>query len=263
VILPTRGRTESLKKSLLSLINHAANPERIEILLGVDDDDQESHTWARTYIFPELIKKNINAIQVEFQPMGYIRLHEYVNSLAKFANGRWIMFWNDDAVMETKHWDQKITQHDGEFVCLRMPTHNQHPYAIFPIVPREWYYLFERLSPHQLSDAWISQVAYMAGIMRTVDIQVRHERYDLTGDNHDETYKNRPMLEGNHDDPRDFNHISWRRRRLDDCNKIAWYLNLMGKDTSWFQRVIRGEQDPWEEMTNDINDPNGQIKVHK
>ena len=44
VILPTRGRVKSgaLQKSIESLLDNAKNPAKIEIMLGVDDDDQES-----------------------------------------------------------------------------------------------------------------------------------------------------------------------------------------------------------------------------
>jgi hypothetical protein len=261
VLLPTRGRREALKSSVMSLIDRAKDPAKIEFLLAVDDDDQETQAWCRENIFPEIEAKGVDALVLEFKPLGYIRLNEYVNLLAKYAQGRWLMFWNDDAQMASDHWDQHITNHNGKFLCLRMPTHRSHPYAIFPIVPREWFYLFDRLSAHQLSDAYLSQVAYVAGIMQNIDVEVVHDRFDLTGNNNDDTYKKRPMLEGNHLDPRDFNHESCRRQRLEDANKIAWYLSAIGQDTSWFARVAAGEQDPWEYMLSDEQDPNNQVRV--
>jgi hypothetical protein len=39
---------------------------------------------------------------------GYDSLHEYYNELASKATGDWLMLWNDDAVMETEGWDEKI-----------------------------------------------------------------------------------------------------------------------------------------------------------
>ena len=41
ILLPTRGRTEVLRKSLLSLTQKATHPERIEILFGIDEDDND------------------------------------------------------------------------------------------------------------------------------------------------------------------------------------------------------------------------------
>jgi hypothetical protein len=195
--------------------------------------------------------------------MGYIRLNEYVNALAEVAAGDWLMFWNDDAFMESADWDTEIAKHTGKFCCLRMPTHNLHPYAIFPIVPKKWHELFGYLSSHQISDAWISQISYMLDIMVTVPIKVVHDRHDLTGNNHDETFKNRPMLEGNPNHPRDFNHVEWRKRRFQDAVTINAHLESIGQSTEWFQNVVEGKQPPWEKMCGPEFDPNHQLMQYK
>ncbi len=261
ILLPTRGRTDALAKSIFSLIDLADQADRLQILVGFDDDDQDSIAY-----FKQNIARKINATgaryqALEFKPMGYIRLNEYVNALAQQATGHWLMFWNDDAVMETSGWDRSISAVD-RFRVLRMPTHNEHPYAIFPIVPRGWLEVFGYLSPHQISDAWISQMAYMMGIMENVDIKVTHERHDLTGHNHDDTFKNRVMLEGNPNHPADFNHINWRIRRWNDCVKLADHLRSLGKGTTWWDNVQTGKQDPWEFMLSEQQDPNQQVRQH-
>lgn len=262
VLLPTRGRTDMLKRSLLSLLDLAQNPAEIEIMLAFDNDDKESLDWCRDNVFPELEHRGVDALVIEFTPLGYLKLHEYLNALAGLAGGNWLMFWNDDAVMQTQDWDQRIVEHNGKFLCLRMPTHNQHPYAIFPIVPRDWYYLLGHLSNHQLTDATISQISYMLNIVKNINVEVLHDRFDITGNNHDATFKNRPMLEGNPADPRDFNHSTFRNKRLADANKIAWYLDRIGQRSDWFERVMLGQQDPWEYMIGKEQDPNEQVKIH-
>lgn len=262
VLLPTRGRTDMLKRSLLSLLDLANNPTELEILLAFDNDDRQSLEWCQQNVFPELELRGVDATVVEFTPLGYLKLHEYLNSLAGLANGNWLMFWNDDAVMQTQNWDQRITEHNGKFLCLRMPTHNQHPYAIFPIVPRDWFYLLGHLSNHQLTDATISQISYIAGIMKNIEVEVLHDRFDITGNNQDATFNNRPMLEGRPDDPRDFNHVTFRNKRVNDANKIAWYLERIGQPSEWFTKVMLGQQDPWEYMCGKEQDPNRQVAIH-
>lgn len=261
VLLPTRKRRESLKSSISSLMTLAHDPTEVEILLAMDNDDTETIEWVKTNVLPEIEASGMDATLVTFTPMGYINLHQYVNALAQLANGRWLMFWNDDAVMQTQDWDLRITEQDGQFAVLRMPTHNCHPYAIFPIVPRDWYYLLGHLSNHQLTDATISQIAYTLDIMRTIDIDVLHDRHDLTGNNNDEIYNNRPMLEGNHNHPADFNHVNYRQKRLNDANRIAWYLDRIGQHSEWFDKVMSGQVDPWAKMTSKENDPNGQVSI--
>lgn len=263
VMLPTRGRTEALKTSLLSLVDTARDLDRINFMLAFDDDDVDTVNWFKENLDPILHERGINCTSYTFPRMGYARLNEYLNQLANFASADWFMFWNDDAIMHTTGWDDKIVEHTGKFRCLRMPTHNSHPYAIFPIVPKEWYMLFGYLSAHQITDAWCSQISYLVDIMVNIDVDVTHDRHDITGNNKDETFDNRVMFEGNHNDPKDFNYESWRLRRFRDAAKIAWYLKTQGEDITWFQNVMIGKQDPWEKMTGPEFDPNKQLKVFK
>ena len=263
ILLPTRGRTDALERSIMSLVDLASNPQDLQVLVGFDTDDTKSSDYFVEHIAPRIDQAGAAYTCLAFEPMGYIRLNEYVNALAQQARGDWLMFWNDDAFMESAGWDQEITKHTGRFCCLRMPTHNFHPYAIFPIVPKKWLDLFGYLSDHQISDAWISQISYMLDIMVTVPIQVTHDRHDLTGNNNDETFKNRPMLEGNPNNPRDFNHIEWRKRRFQDAVKINEYLESVGQATEWFKNVVSGKQPPWEKMCGPEFDPNHQLMQYK
>lgn len=260
VLLPTRGRTDALKTSIMSLVDLADQPEKLQFMLGFDNDDQDTLKFANEHIIPTVESAGCQVSVFLFDRMGYLRLNEYVNALASRSSANWLMFWNDDAIMKSKGWDTEIKKLDGKFRVLRMPTHNEHPYAIFPIVPKEWFRLLGYLCPHQISDAWISQTAFMLDIMTTIPVDVLHDRHDLTGNNEDDTYHNRPMLEGNHEDPRDFNHLGWRQRRFNDANKLAWYLNSIGDDVTWFKNVCNGTQDPWAKMISQEFDPNQQVK---
>lgn len=258
VLLPTRGRTQSLQTAVMSLIDLSEKPEDIEILVAFDEDDKESYDFFKKNTEPLISARGTSYTCFEFERLGYLRLNEYINALAAESQGRWLMFWSDDAIMETPGWDKIISDID-DFKVLRIPTHNHHPYAIFPIVPREWYQLFGYVSDHQLTDSWCSQVAYLVDIMHNVDIKVTHDRADLTGNNDDETYANRPYLEGQPEDPRDFNHKSRRIQRFEDAKKIYLYLKSQGKNCDWFENVMKGKQDPWEKMTSKEYDPNGQV----
>jgi hypothetical protein len=247
----------------MSLIDLVHDTSDIELLLGFDDDDAATVGYFLSHIAPDLDQRGVTYMASEFPPMGYVRLNEYVNLLAGQAQGQWLMFWNDDAVMHTQDWDLRIHEHDGEFRVLRMPTHNEHPYAIFPIIPRAWYNLFGYVSAHQLNDAWISQIAYMLDIMINIPVSVTHDRKDLTGNNDDATYRQRIIFEGQPNDPRDFNHITYRNMRVNDAARICQNLEQQGKDMSWFRNVIAGRQDPWVRMTGPECDPNGQLKVFR
>jgi hypothetical protein len=259
ILLPTRGRQQALRTSISSLLDNADNPDSLEILLAFDRDDPESSDYFQNDIAPIIDDAGAWYTVWQFERLGYIRLNEYVNYLAGQSQAHWLMFWGDDAVMRSRSWDQRIRE-VLDFRVLRIPTHNQHPYAIFPIVPRAWYQTLGHVSAHQLTDTWVSQIAYLLGIMRNIDVEVIHDRFDITGNNNDETYKNRPMLEGNRTDPRDFNHPQWARRRQQDCKRLVEYLREQGQDISWWDAVCSGQQDPWAYMLGDEQDPNHQVK---
>jgi hypothetical protein len=90
--------------------------------------------------------------------------------------------------------------------------------------------------------------------MEIVEIYATHDRHDLTGSNQDLTYKNRTILEGNPNNPQDFHHTSYGQGRLEDTEVIANYLKSKGIDTSFWEKVKAGQQDPWKKLReNDIN----------
>lgn len=262
ILLPTRGRSSSLKISVQSLVEQATEPTSIQIMFGLDKDDDVGIESFKTDIEPYLKDKTVSYCAFLFEPLGYIRLNEYVNYMALKSQADWLVFWNDDAVMETDSWDQTIAEYTGQFKLLAFQSHNDHPYSIFPIVPKSWLDLLGYLSPHQLSDAWLSQQAYMLDVWERIPVQVTHNRFDLTGNNGDDTYKNRPMLEGNPSDPRDLNSTAMRLARFNDCIRISKHMKQeLGLDTSFFENVQLGKQDPWEKLIK--NDINGQMKQFK
>jgi len=258
ILLPTRGRAEMLERSVQSLITLAQDSDRVQIMFGFDNDDNIGLTHFKESIQPWLDDHDVAYTAMMFEPMGYIRLNEYVNILAKNSDAKWLVFWNDDAVMQSQDWDEEIMKWDGQFKCLAFDTHNQHPYSIFPIVPRAWLDQLGHLSPHQISDGWLSQTAYILDIMQRTDIKVLHDRHDLTGNNNDSTFLNRPMLEGNPSDPRDFHSFYQNKLRETECAKLAEYLEKdRGMDMTFYKNVVAGTQDPWEKLK--INDVNRQM----
>ena len=223
ILLPTRKRTEAVIKSVGSLLSQAADPTRIELLIAYDDDDEESREFFSTTWFPFVEQCGATTKVFESERHGYLRLYKYVNMLAEQASGDWIMFWNDDALMLTEKWDDEIVKHTGFFGLLRMPcvTMN-HPFALFPIIPREWVDFFGRVSPVNHSDWWIYHVTATVGRMINIPVNVYHDRADVTGGNNDETFKEQSYAADGKDptNPEDYSHPE-RRKDLEQ-----WILKL-------------------------------------
>ena len=258
VILPTRGRTAALTKSLIGLLEKAADLDSIQVLLGLDNDDAVGIKHFQESLQLQLDDIGVAYTAMTFEPLGYSRLNEYINTLSKESSADWIFFWNDDALMESQGWDLEITKHTGEFKLLAVHTHNDHPYSIFPIVPRAWLDLIGHLSLHSMTDAWLSQNAYCVDIWERIDVHVLHDRADLAGNNLDATYQQRELLEGNPNNPRDFHNLNMSMLRTKECDQLNDYLKSLGLNPTWWDRVKTGKQDPWENLKK--NDPNGMMR---
>jgi hypothetical protein len=253
ILLPTRGRTTSLTDSVTSIVSRAGDRSRIQIVFGFDTDDTVGLEHFEGVIQPFLDDHDVDYEAQAFESMGYEGLNRYYNHLAKSADADWLFVWNDDAVMETQNWDRVIESYTGQFRLLKVHTHNEHPYSIFPIVPSQWFDLLGTLSRHQMIDAEISQNAYMLDLIEIVDIDVTHEQSELTG-KQDSTSQRKNRFEGNPQDPRDFHFKSTVQARIDDCKKIAEYMRSKNLDTTFFENICNNAQDPWEKLKkNDIN----------
>lgn len=264
VLLPTRGRTDALTSGVTSLFENCADKSCVQIILGFDEDDKIGINHWTNEIQPWLDKQDITYKAMVFNSMGYAGLNRYYNAMAAEASADWLFVWNDDAIMETKGWDKVIADRTGEFKLFAVRTHNDHPYSIFPIVPYNWFALFGHLSRHQMIDAELSQIAYMLNIVERIEVFVVHDRYDLTGNNHDETDKKRHRFEGDPSHPLDFHNPAITTQRINDTEKISLYMESINLDTTWWKNVKIHKQDPWEVLRkNDTHNQMHQYSVQK
>ena len=258
ILLPTRGRTEALTRSLIGLLEKATDLDSIQVLLGLDTDDTVGIQHFQEELQPKLDDMGVDYTAMSFEPMGYSQLHDYVNTLARASSADWMFFWNDDAIMKTQGWDTYIRAKTGEFKLLSVITHNEHPYSIFPIIPRAWFEILGHISKHSLNDAWVSCIAYALDIFERLPIYCDHERHDLTGTNNDATYQKRIVLEGDKSNPLDFNYPSVVELRMQDAATLAqWLQDVKNQDMSFFAQCCAGTRDPWVKMR--ANDPNQQV----
>jgi hypothetical protein len=263
VLLPTRGRTDALFRSVVSLLNRGVNLDSVCIMFAFDNDDNIGKTHFQEHVQPWLDNKGVDYTAMEFEPLGYGRLNDYLNALAKEVVADWYFFWNDDAIMETSGWDREIIKHTDKFKLLAVHTHRDHPYSIFPIVPRAWFDTIGYLSPHSMTDAWLSQIAYQLDIWERIEVYVTHDRADLTGNNKDDTYQQRELLEGNPNNPRDFHHPSYIQLRSKETELLSLYMEKQGLDITWWKNIKAGTQDPWQRLKeNDVNSQMSHFKIN-
>lgn len=260
VTLATRGRTKSLSDCLSSLFEKAINKSKIQLIIAFDRDDYLGIGYFNDVVKHWLREQCINYSVVITERFGYAKLNRYYNLMARMAHADWLLFWSDDAIMETHGWDKQIVKYTGQFKVLSVISHNEHPYSIFPIIPDAWVKILGRMSRQTQVDAEISQMAYLLDVFERIPVHVTHDRADLTGNNKDQTFNERDYKEHKPDDPDDFAHPNYRIRRIQDIQKLAQYLKHIGVDTSWWDNIIAGKnQEPFSKLA--ANDPNKQVVI--
>lgn len=253
VLLPTRSRTQALTDSVASLVSRAKNVSNIQILFGFDNDDKVGLEHFEGVIQPFLDDHGVDYEAQAFESMGYAGLNRYYNHLGQYASADWLFVWNDDAVMNTQDWDEVIKSYTGQFKLLKVHTHNEHPYSIFPIVPRAWFDLFGHLSRHQMIDAELSQMAFVLDIMQVIDVNVTHNQVELTKDATD-PLKPKVRFEGNPTNSWDFHNPKMQQQRYADVDRVAEHMRKVGLDTTWWENIKSGKQYPWTRLEElDVN----------
>lgn len=238
ILLPTRGRKQALLTSIKSLYDLADNPDQIEVLLGMDDDDVEHINYVNSVIIPEFP----NVSLYKFRRLGYKKLNMYVNTLAGLSKGDWIIVWNDDAIMQTQSWDTTIRSHENQHVPLLrtiVPGLTEHPFSIFPIIKREWFEVVGTISSYTHVDRFVYNVNSNLDWFNKVEgpkspqfvvntpITVLHDRYDLTGNNKDSTFEEslNNYNEGDSSDPRSDDYEPHHYHVLSCTNKLLKHFN--------------------------------------
>lgn len=181
VLLPSRGRPAGLFNAVSSLIVRCDNPQSVEILIRLDDDDTESQKAVEYMngIFGDTI--SIRAI-IGPRGDGYIALHKFVEELCAVARGDFLLLFNDDVLMDTNGWDTELGRFRNELCVLRLwsplPRSCSHLTA-FPAVHRKLHQIIGHFSLNGFCDAWIQDISRGAGIERRCRVCVTHkQKYD-------------------------------------------------------------------------------------
>lgn len=191
VLLPSRGRVASLMDSVASLLDKAIAPERIQVVVAADPDDESTRKYA--------CRMPNTSCWVAPERYGYGRLHLYFNALADLflkssAGPTWMLLWNDDARMLTQNWDDILRAQavlDPKMVVADLWVDGHSPdLCTFPAV-RKWAVAalgsFSPVTCH--CDTWWQDIGRALGQIRPVPIKVDHQRFDLTGYHNDVTYR--------------------------------------------------------------------------
>jgi len=96
-LLPTRGKPRLARRFLQSVVETADRAPQIEVILGVDEDDIESHGIAQEGL----------AVKTIILPRG-LTMGALNRACFEASSGRYVMLINDDVIVRTRGWDSII-----------------------------------------------------------------------------------------------------------------------------------------------------------
>lgn len=97
IIVPTRQREDKLRSLFDSFLAMTHDLSRIEIILVIDDDDESSAAFECPGIHMERVVVRAGLKMGELNMAGYKR-----------SAGQFVMLLNDDVIVRTKDWDEKV-----------------------------------------------------------------------------------------------------------------------------------------------------------
>jgi hypothetical protein len=183
VLCPSRHRPELLKRSVESLHKHASfalQSQPYEIRVATDADDPNTAH----------IALDLDCHPFRCHHWGYPHLENYFNAMCKNLSPGWTMLWNDDAVMNTYGWNTKLDALLPRIIVGEPHTTLSPGLNTFPCVRTQ---VIEMLggyctAPTPHVDSWWQDIGRALDACAPVDINITHDRFDITGNNRDETF---------------------------------------------------------------------------
>lgn len=96
LLLATRGRPRQVERLFESIIDTAYQPEKVEVVLYIDNDDRKSHHLSH----PHLATTRLIGPQTTMGSMHRV--------CCDSAQGKYILLIADDNVFRTPRWDQEV-----------------------------------------------------------------------------------------------------------------------------------------------------------
>ncbi len=184
VLLASRQRAEHLEATIDSLYQHAANPDDIEILIRLDNDDPQLNDALAMLKGKHADDHHITTL-IGDRYGGFQHLHLFINELCQIARGDFFFYCSDDARMNTPNWDQIMAGYRNEICSLLVSQNNQGPKAAgyaFPAVHRKIYEIIGHFALYSLVDKYLHRVLEETGLEKPVPIDVIHRDFDRTDD---------------------------------------------------------------------------------
>jgi len=114
-LIPTRKRVLPLKRAIESTYEMAMYPEKVECIVGMDNDDDETLEFVKT----DKIFKKYKSIRVFSGPrIGYVYIGLILRELFKHSVGKILVGWADDCFVVEKDYDKIFKEYENDSVII-------------------------------------------------------------------------------------------------------------------------------------------------
>lgn len=186
ILTPTRGRRDGLVRMVMSALQTASRPSKVEIVAYVDMDDEATYR--------EL------GVPVLFVVGPRIILSDCWNQCLKASSGNLLMMGGDDMVFRTPNWDVMLEEvfqvcEDGILMAHGDDGICGEKFSAFPCVSRKWAeitgYFVPPVFVGDYADMWLFDIANVLKRRRYVPFLVEHLHYTFGKSSFDQTYRER------------------------------------------------------------------------
>lgn len=165
VLMPSRNRVDMARESIESL-----GQDDFEVLLYIDNDDPQLDEYMLLE-YPFVIK-------VVGERHGYHNFHLMVNELSTKARSKWLLLWNDDALMDTQDWLGAIEEQvSAELAVYNFFDPQNSTNNLFPLTSKRLVDSLGHFSLNTHCDSWVQDMANELNIHKPIyGISARHIR---------------------------------------------------------------------------------------
>ena len=194
LLCPTRARPREMSRMWHSAIETAKNPENIEVVFYLDNDDITGMAGLR-------LAAQKHAAQVRSVIGSRIILSQCWNAACEIARGNILMHCGDDIIFRSKHWDsiviEKMNTYDDQiaFVYGRDGIADDD-FGTHGFISRSWVeavgYFVPPIFSSDYNDTWLNEVAdKIERKIFTPEIYTEHMHFRAGKSARDETYRER------------------------------------------------------------------------
>ena len=194
LLAPTRKRPAGMERSCTEAFRTAKNPEKVEVIYYIDDDDPESVDKA------EELAKNYN---VNYIVGDRIVLSEMWNKCHEKAKGEYFFTFSDDVILSTPDWDtiveNKFLEFDDRIAFVYgddlTPALQNNSFGTHGFLHKNWVeavgYFFPPYFSSDYNDTWLNEVSKSIGRHCFVDIVAEHLHPNVGKAEFDQTHQER------------------------------------------------------------------------